>query len=163
MSNNIQINENKLSNIPSTRPKDPLYNQTEHFSIKEVKATPKDMSNFNINKNFLKNMGIQTLLFVKKNRFVKIDFLSVIKYSIILLLIEFFIYCILQLIFSQVASLRKFIKNSSIAFPIGFSILFIIAVVLILIIQLKKKMALLLIFKIFEFLSFSIILSKYIE
>lgn len=160
MKNDSEIGGNSHQKIEIGQARELTNIQTEYDSIKEVKPTKQDMSNFNINKDFLKNMGIQTLLFVKKNRFVKIDFLSVIKYSLMLLLLEFMIYIILQVVFSQVSSLSKLIKNSSIFFPIFFSILFVISVLLMMIIQLKKKMVLLGVFKFFEFLSFSVILSK---
>lgn len=113
-----------------------------------------------INKNLMRRIAQETLNFVKKNRYMSIDFVRVLRRALFVLFIENLFNLILQITAAFVSDFNKTIKNTTMIIPIAATIFFVIVVFMIMIIQVKRNLSLLLILKFIEFILFLTILSR---
>jgi len=110
----------------------------------------------------MRKIALETVVFEKKYRYLRIDFTMILKKAIFLLFIENLIYLIFQLCALLIPSFNDQINKTSPVFPILSSVCYIIIVISIYLIQVKVFSSLLIIFKILEFICFIIILGKVI-
>jgi hypothetical protein len=130
--------------------------------------TPRENKKFDLNLNnkkkfnqdLLKSIAKKTVVFIKKNEFIRVDFVKVLKYSLLIMLIEFILYLTLQLCFSLISSIDSKVEQSSIAIPIAAAVVFIICAIFMIALQMNKNQTCMMILKIFEFISYGICLRK---
>lgn len=108
----------------------------------------------------MRKIALETVIFKKKNRYLRIDFLLILKRALLLLFAEYLVYLVFQLCALLIPSFSNSINQTSFAFPVVFSILYLIFVVLIFVFQTSKYSNLLIVFKMVEFSCFTIILSS---
>lgn len=111
-----------------------------------------------MNKNVMRKIALETIIFKKKNRYLKMDFSLILKRALLLLFIENMIYLIFQLLAVLVLPFKTFLNDCPMLLPICSSIIYLLIVMFIFIFQVRRKSLLLLILKIFEFVLFIVIL-----
>ena len=162
MNNNNQKSDQKNINTQSY--------DSEQESFHETKSkTTINLCDFKINlsqkkglsNDLMNKIASKTVKYIKKNEYIRVNFTGVLKFSLFLLFIEYWIYFILQMCFSQIPNITLKIQQSSIYIPIVMAILNVIFAASIILLQLKKNQTLVTILKIFEFLTFGICLSKF--
>lgn len=108
----------------------------------------------------MRKIALETKVFVKKNRYLKMNFTKVLRKALVVLFIEYLITFALQLSCALDSSLQKFISSFSVFIPIVLMILYICVVLSIFMVQTKKLISLILLLKVIEFLFFTAIMSK---
>lgn len=131
----------------------------KNFSSKKKKASPFPKNNL-MNSDLLQKIAQKTVRFIKKNEFIKIDFVLVLKFSVVFLIIEYLIYLGLQLCFALIPNLADTVLNAPIAVPIVVASIYALSAILILIFQLKKNKIFIIILKCLEFITFGLSLGK---
>lgn len=132
--------------------------EAEIFQTKEMDPNPL-LKNTPFSKDIFQKLAQKTVFFIKKNKFIKIDFIRVLKVSLACLLVEYLIYFGLQLCFGLIPVFYNNVVKTPIAIPIVFAVLFLITAILILAFQLSSKKCLVNILKCFEFICFGFSLS----
>ena len=155
---------NSVQMIQEPNEKDDIAKKETELSIKSLKSTPKLKLDFKekfvMNKQMLKKIALDTMSFVRKNKYVTINFISILKYSLLMLFIEYSLYLTLQLCAYFILPLYNALQNTNIVVLIVFMVCYLATAVTIIIIQLKSNMILILILKICEFFFFAVSISN---
>ena len=125
------------------------------------KLGKKRRSLFEIGGNLLKKIAFKTSAFIKKNHFIKVNFQRVLKVALLALLIEYFVYFVLQVVFWGVPSLRKLISTSHMGIPIACAGMYLLMVIFILAFQHVANKAVY-VFKCLEFALCAVCFSKHL-
>lgn len=108
----------------------------------------------------MRKIALETVIFKKKNRYLRIDFLLILKRALLLLFLENLIYLIFQLCALLISSFGESLNRTSFAFPVVVSVFYSLFVVLIFVFQTTNHSNWLILLKTLEFVSFTIVLSK---
>lgn len=108
----------------------------------------------------MRKIALETVIFKKKNRYLRIDFLLILKRALWLLFLENVVYLVLQLCACFVRSFRDAVAGASVAFPVVAAVLYLVCVALILAFQTSDHSSLLGGLKVGEFVLFSLVLSS---
>lgn len=122
--------------------------KSDHFPLKKDEKKPFD-------KDLLKKIAKNTVFFLKKNEFIKINFVKVVKYSLLIFLFEYLFYLILQICAGVIPAFDSAIEGTSFVIPIVSASLYVISAILIIIFQLIKNKIVILLLKIIECLCFA--------
>lgn len=108
----------------------------------------------------MRRIAVETLNFVRKNRYLAIDFVRVLKRALFVLFLENCIYLIFQVTSSLVPKFKAGVLATSMVIPIAGAVIYMFVIAIIMIIQMKKNTSLLKILKFIEFVLFAALLSR---
>ena len=108
----------------------------------------------------MRKIALETVVFKKMYRYLRIDFSMILKRALFLLFIENLIYLIFQIFALHILSFNTTINNTSPVFPIISTIIYISIVILIYIFQIKVFYKFLILLKVLEFIFFTILLGN---